>query len=103
MSDGPADRAETTLATRVNSLANAALACGILQFGYLFYKPLALAGLAAIILGHMAMRQIRQSGERGYGQAKAGLILGYVVLTLNLLAVIALLAIGSSGPVLQSH
>ena len=103
MSDGAVGRAGTALTTRINPLANAALICGILQFGYLFYKPFALAGIAAIILGHMAIRQIRRSGERGYGQAKAGLILGYVVLTLNLLAVIAILAIGSSAPVLQSH
>jgi hypothetical protein len=34
--------------------------------------------IPAIILGHMARRQIRKSGEQGDGMALAGLILGYV-------------------------
>ena len=51
----------------------------------------------------MAIRQIRQSGDRGRGLAKAGLILGYAFLALSLLSVIAILLIGSSRPVGPSH
>lgn len=94
----------TARATRTNPLAIAALTCGIVQFGYLFAKGFAVAGIAAIILGHLAIRQIRRSGERGYRLAKAGLVLGYAVLALNMLAVIAILLIGSGGPVVvHSH
>ncbi len=56
-----------------NTLAIAALICGIGQLVAAF--P---AGIAAIILGHMARRQIRQTGEQGGRLALAGLILGYV-------------------------
>ncbi|TVZ04159.1 DUF4190 domain-containing protein [Trebonia kvetii] len=55
-----------------NGLAVAALVCGIAQFfvGVTF--------IPAIICGHMARRQIRQTGEGGDGMALAGLILGYI-------------------------
>ena len=33
---------------------------------------------AAIIMGHVAKKQIRQSGEQGEGLATAGLWLGYI-------------------------
>ena len=56
-----------------SSLAIAALVCGIIQFCGLF--P---AGIAAVVLGHLARRKIRRTGERGRGLATAGLILGYI-------------------------
>jgi hypothetical protein len=62
---------------RTNPMAIAALVCGIVQV-----FP---AGIAAIILGHMALRKIRVTGEDGRGLAKAGLILGYLDLVLLLL------------------
>jgi len=45
--------------------------------------------LAAIITGHIALSQIRRTGEQGEGLAKAGLILGYVFVALGVLLVIA--------------
>lgn len=89
--------------TRTNPLAIAALVCGIVQFGYLFSKILGLACIAAIILGHMAVRQIRQSGDQGRGLARTGLFLGYAVLAMSLLGVIAVLLVSSGGPVGHSH
>ncbi len=59
--------------SRTNSLAVAAFACGIGQLWFLI-----LAGIPAIVLGHMARRQIRSTGEKGNGLALAGLILGYI-------------------------
>ena len=55
----------------------------------------------SIVLGHMAQRQIRQTGEGGAGLAKAALILGYVftalaVLLIGIALVGALIAIGSA-------
>jgi len=44
--------------------------------------------LVSIVTGHMARRQIRQTGERGDGFALAGLIISYVHLALSVLVVI---------------
>ncbi len=72
-------------AQRTNPLAIAALVCGLFQFCGLF--P---AGIAAIILGHVARHQIRRTGEQGSGLAKIGLILGYLMLGGILLATLLL-------------
>ena len=45
--------------------------------------------LAGVITGHIALSQIRQTGEQGHGLAKAGLILSYVFIGLGILAAIA--------------
>jgi hypothetical protein len=55
----------------------------------------------AVVFGHLAVRQIRTSGEGGAGLAKASLILGYVFTGLALLGCIiattgALMSIGTS-------
>lgn len=84
----PAPRAQ-----RTNPLATAALVCGIVQFCGLF--P---AGIVAIIFGHLARRQIRRTGEQGWGLAKAGLILGYLVLAGTLLVAVLLLVSRSAAP-----
>jgi len=77
-----------------NKLAVAALACGIGQL--FFWSP---AAIAAIVLGHSARRQIRQTGEQGAGLARAGLILGYAGLALTLLVVLLVVAaFTSTGP-----
>jgi hypothetical protein len=78
-----------------NKMAIASLVCGIGQL--LAGFP---AGIAAIILGHMARRRIRETGERGDGMARAGLILGYigtVGFTLLVLVIVAGLAASSAG------
>ena len=60
-------------------------------------KVLALLGVAAIILGHIAIRQIRRTGDRGRRQARAGLILGYLVLVVvGLLPTLLLLLVSST-------
>jgi len=73
-----------------NGLAVAALVCGVCQF-FLWF----VAGIPAIVLGHMARRQIRQTGEAGDGMALAGLILGYLGLALGVLGVIFIVAVAS--------
>lgn len=40
---------------------------------------------AAIVLGHIAKKQIRETGEQGSGLATAGLVLGYVFTGLSVL------------------
>ena len=54
-----------------------------------------LTGIPAIVLGHIARRQIRQTGEAGDGMALAGLILGYVGLILGIGGIIAIIAVFS--------
>jgi hypothetical protein len=66
---------------RTNSLAVGSLACGI---GQLFFGPL--ATVPAIVLGHMARREIRRTGEDGMGMATAGLVLGWMGAALVVLA-----------------
>jgi hypothetical protein len=77
-----------------NRLAIASLLCGVGQLVALF--P---AGIAAIILGHMARRQIRETGEQGDGMAVAGLVLGYVgAAGAVLLALLIVLVVSAASP-----
>jgi hypothetical protein len=69
---------------RTNQMAVASLACGIGQIFFWF-----LAGVPAIVFGHVARRQIRQSGEAGSGMATAGLVLGYVGVLVPIIVLIA--------------
>ena len=49
--------------------------------------------MAGVITGHMALGQIKQTGEQGRGLALAGTILGYVGLAFIVLGVIFFLAL----------
>ena len=79
-----------------NGLAIAALVCGVGGF------VIGLSFIPAIICGHLARRQIRQTGEQGAGLALAGLVLGYVgiVLFIALIAVLAVIVtkVGDVSP-----
>ncbi len=44
--------------------------------------------IPGLIMGHIALRQIRKSGETGHGFALAAVIVGYVITVLVLLAVV---------------
>lgn len=56
-----------------NSSATAALVCGILT-------PVTwgVTAIPAVILGHKARAEMRRTGERGEGQALAGVVLGWL-------------------------
>lgn len=56
-----------------NGLAIGALVAGIVGWSVLPF----ISSIVAIILGHVALVQIRRTGEQGKGMALAGLILGY--------------------------
>ncbi|WP_375401284.1 DUF4190 domain-containing protein [uncultured Amnibacterium sp.] len=62
---------------RTNTLAIVALVLGIV------------VPIGGIICGHIALRQIRRTGEQGHGLALAGTIIGYVLTVLILLIVVA--------------
>jgi Domain of unknown function (DUF4190) len=86
----------------LNSLAIVSLVAGIA--GYVIPHPF-IAGIVAIITGHMARGQIRRTGEGGGGFATAGLILGYVHLLLSVLLIgfILLLVLGVGAYVVNQN
>jgi hypothetical protein len=71
----------------VDSMAIAALACGMGEF-----FTMGLTAIPAIVLGHIARRRVRQTGQRGDGIAMAGLILGWVGLIAAIIAVLIIAA-----------
>jgi uncharacterized membrane protein len=73
-----------------NSMAVAALTCGIAEF-----LTLGLTAIPAIVLGHAARRQVRRTGEAGDGMALAGLILGWAGIVLITAAISALVIIAA--------
>jgi hypothetical protein len=64
---------------RTNGFAVGSLACGI--FGMFL-------GIPAVVLGHAARKQIEKTGERGDGMAIAGLILGYLSISIWVLFIL---------------
>jgi hypothetical protein len=72
---------------RTNSMAVASMVCGI---GQIFFWLL--AGIPAIVFGHVARRQIRESGEAGDGMALAGLVMGYVGVLVPILLIAGIAA-----------
>lgn len=73
---------------RTNPLAQASLACGL---AVIF---LGLTSIPAVMLGHRARRQIRQTGEAGDALALTGLTLGWIGVTLWVLFWCVTLAVG---------
>ncbi|OKH97309.1 hypothetical protein A6A06_32560 [Streptomyces sp. CB02923] len=72
-----------------NGSATGALICGVLT-------PVTwgLTSIPAVILGHKARAEIRRTGERGDGQAVAGMILGWLGISGWVLFFIFLLLVG---------
>lgn len=75
---------------RTNPLAVAALACGLGQpfTGFLSTIP-------AVVLGHMARREIRRTGENGMGLAITGLVLGWTGAAMLVLACLFIVVIAA--------
>ena len=90
VTDLPVPRATAVIQlAKINGLATASLACGIAQF---VFGPM--ATLPAIVLGYMALHQIKRTGEQGAGLALAGLILGWATV---ILAVLLVLGVATHG------
>jgi hypothetical protein len=73
-----------------NSMAVAALTCGIAEF-----FTMGLTSIPAIVLGHAARRQLRRTGQAGDGMALAGLILGWAGIVLITAAITGLVIIAA--------
>jgi Domain of unknown function (DUF1707)/Domain of unknown function (DUF4190) len=85
----------------INYLAVGSLICGLAEI-----PTLGVSAVPAVILGYMARKQIRQTGERGEGLAVAGLILGGIVVACFFAAVLGIMiwlmlppAPGTGGPI----
>jgi hypothetical protein len=89
-SRGPIPTGSSPYVKRTNPLAIAALICGIVQFAKVPFLD-----ILAIILGHKALRQIRQTGEDGYGMAKVGLILGYIGIALDVVGILVIVSLAT--------
>ena len=76
---------------RTNPLAIASLACGV---GQPFTGML--STIPAIVLGHMARREIRRTGEDGAGLATVGLVLGWIGFALLVVACLFIAVIVSA-------
>jgi hypothetical protein len=71
-------------AERTNRLAVASLVCALA----VFVVPLP-TSILAIVFGHIARGQIRRTGEKGDGLARAGLVLGWAEVVLVVVALVA--------------
>jgi hypothetical protein len=81
---------------RTSGLAIASLVCGIAGITCMF-----LPGIAAVICGHMALRQIADPNVRmeGRGMAIAGLVLGYLsVAIMALWLLVVIVGFAANGP-----
>lgn len=83
-----------TMAPKTNTMALVSLISSILGFTAVPF----LGSIVGIITGHMALRQIRDTGESGAGLAKAGLIIGYVVVALAILLLVGSIAFFAAFP-----
>ena len=71
--------------TKLNTLAVVSIATALTSIG----------AVAAIITGHVALTQIKKSGQSGRGLALAGTIVGYVTIALWILTSIGFLIAGT--------
>lgn len=83
----PAARADGSLAAgRTNGFATASLILAIVG-----------GGVLAIVFGHVAHSQIRQTGEGGSGMATAGLVIGYVSIVVSFASTIVVVVLIATG------
>lgn len=80
----------TTTASPNSSLATASMICGIASIPGLMCCLALPLSLAAIICGHLALAEITRNPalEKNRGMAKAGLIMGYIVVALTIILII---------------
>ena len=76
-------------APRVNPLAVVALVSSLVG---LFVIPV-IGQIVGIITGHISLKQLKTTGERGRGMALSGVLIGYISLGLGILAIVLLVVI----------
>ena len=73
---------------RTNTMAIASLVCSLAGLATCISAPV------GIVLGHIAKRQIRQTGEGGSGMATAGLWIGYILTIGFIILVVGIVVAG---------
>jgi hypothetical protein len=76
----------TSASTSTNGLAIASLVTSLLGIS-----------LVGVILGHVSRKQIRETGQGGWGLSTAGLVLGYLGLVGGLMFVAITVMAAASG------
>jgi hypothetical protein len=77
-----------------NGMAIASLAVSVVGvLGLCGYGIGGFIGAVGAILGHVAVRQIRERGENGAGLARAGIIIGWISTGIAVLATLAIVAL----------
>lgn len=71
---------------KTNALAIVSLVLSVLCFQFI-----------AAILGHVALGQIKRTGEQGKGMALAGVIIGWVTTFFGIIWIIAMIGLASSS------
>ncbi|MCH5642980.1 DUF4190 domain-containing protein [Gordonia sp. ABSL49_1] len=84
--DGQPIYSAEPVAPATNSLSIAAFVVSLLGFG-----------IVGVVLGHVAMSQIRRSRESGHGLALAALIIGYLSIAVYVVVVLAGIWLYQSG------
>jgi hypothetical protein len=69
-------------------MAIASMVLGIVWAGWI-------GSILAVVFGHVALKQIERTGQGGRGMAVAGLVLGYLGLSI-LALIMVIIAIGSA-------
>lgn len=69
-------------------MAIGSLVASVLAFplGFCYIGPI--AAIVGVVLGIIALNQIKQSGENGRGMAIAGIIVGAVILVLSVIVIV---------------
>lgn len=87
---GPPPYGPPSYGAPTNGLAIASMVVSLVALvgGMLCCVLPGLLGLVGAVMGHVARRQIRASGESGNGFALAGIVIGWIVLALTLVVVV---------------
>ena len=85
----------TTPATGTNGLAIASLVVAILSFFLAFIAIGGLGGVVAVVLGIVALRRVRDSGQDGRGLAVAGIVVGGLSVLLGIVMTIVFVFVGN--------
>lgn len=75
-------------APRTNGLAVTAMVSSLVGVALSWTAVLALGVVVGVITGHIALRQIARTGERGRGMALAGVIIGWISIGFTLVIVL---------------
>lgn len=101
----PAPYGYAAPAARTNPLAITALVSSLVGVVFGWTWVLSVGVIVGVITGHIALSQIRRTGEQGRGMALAGVIIGWVaigLLVLLLLAIGMFAAIGATSSTIGS-